>query len=144
MSSKWTKNSAVQQPPPVCKKPPAELPETTPPFDTQTMQCFASISKPGVTPPFFAQGIFDLPPEPPDTTWENGTSYKLDNVAVEIFSPPPYQLFNVTIAGFRGVTPMGTHTWSNVVPQSFSPFELPYLEHEELSPPAVYQVKISA
>lgn len=144
MSTKWTKNSAVQQPPAVCKKPPALLPEPTPPFNDQTMQAYASIGKPGVTPPFFAEGIFDLPPEPPDTTWENGTINPLDNVAVEIFSPPPYQLFNVTIAGFRGATLMATHTWSNVAPHSIDPFELPYLEHEDFSPQTLFKVKITA
>ncbi len=142
MSTRWSKNSAVQQPPPVCRKPPGLLPAPEPPFNRRTMQSFAEIQYPSITPPFAVAAYFDLPPEPPDTVWENGTNYPLDNIAVEIFSPPPYQFFNIILAAFRGATLLATQTWSNVVADTISPFSLPFLEHRGTAPPSFFQVKI--
>jgi hypothetical protein len=142
MSSRWTKNSAVQQPPPVCRKPPEDLPSTEPPFNTQTIQAYAMVSFQGMTPPLYLAATFPLNPELPDTTWENGTNYQPDNIAVEIFSAPPYEFFTVQLASFRFGIPAATHTWLNVAPQDALPWQLPFLEFDRISPPTHFEVKI--
>ncbi len=130
MSSKWSKNSAVQQPPPVCRKPPDDLPSATPPIQFRTLQAYAHSFFPGTPEDFNVSALIELNPINPDTTWAGLSNQGEFNIELEVFAPAPYTIFRVELTALIGPAPVANFVWTNIVQDHLFTFRLPFLSSD--------------
>jgi hypothetical protein len=127
MSSKWSKNSAVQQPPPVCRKPPGDLPTASPPIQNRTLQAYVRSFFAGTPTNFNVAALIELNPTDPDTTWAGISNQGTFNLELELFALPPYNNFRVELTALVGPAPVRDFIWNNIMQEHLFTFRLPYL-----------------
>lgn len=84
MSSKFSLNSAVQQPPPVCRKPPDTPLLPIPPLEDRILIVYTKAYWPIITPPFDVTTHFPLYPTPLPYVWGGITKFPVDNIQVVV------------------------------------------------------------
>lgn len=141
-SSKFGKNSAVQQPPPVCQKGPDELPILPTPLYRRTLQAYVFITEPVTPGGFLFSGIGPVFPQTPAGTWLG--DYRLDGTGalLTLTSPDPFHTWTVQLDGFKAHTQVAQHIWTNVLAQTLNPFTLPQLNFLNYPASTIFQATI--
>jgi hypothetical protein len=118
MSTKFSKNSPVQKPPPVCKKPP-DAPELPwPPLENQILIAYVHAYYPVHTPPFLFTAHLPIWPTVPNT-WEGiSNNPGIHNVKVLVVFDPAAMTVDVELQLRQNSAPIKTVTFPNLhVPQ---------------------------
>lgn len=127
MGNSWTKNSAVQQPPPVCKKPPEKLPAATPAIQDLELQAFVDARLVLTPGGFRTTALIFLKPNLLLNGWIGNTVFPIQNIELEIIANPTYELFSVEITALVGPAPVRSFMWHDLELQSRDPFIMPML-----------------
>ncbi len=143
MSSRFTKNSAVQKTPPLCRKPPDELPAVPAPFEERIFQAYMIVRGPGTPGPFSISGLAALHPTGAPFTWFAEIGTPPDAVRIQLETDAFLQLFDITLTKVRVGIPFGIHTFVDVVPKSITPFELPQVTFAPTGTNQLWQARLS-
>jgi len=130
MGNAYSKNSAVQQPPPVCRKPPDKIPAPTPPINELILQAFIDIEIPYTPGTFSLKALVILNPFPALNMWLGNTNFPLKNAEVEILLDPLTNLYSVEITAHYQQLPINSMLWLDVPLQTVEPWKLPFLNEQ--------------
>ncbi len=143
MSSKFTKNSAVQKTPAVCRKPPEELPADPAPFEERIFQAYMIVRAPGTPGPFWIAGLAAIHPTFPPFTWFAQIGEPPDEVSIGLTTDASLQLFEIELTKLLNGIPIGSHTFANIRPKSLTPFELPQVTFAPAATSQLWEARIS-
>lgn len=141
--SKFGKNSAVQQPPPICHKGPDELPFPPPPIYERTLQAYVYISA-SITPGFFLwSGLIIVLPTGIPGEWAGEASPIGNGGAVTIDSVPPFNVWTVQVFALRNGIPAQAVGFPNVQIPTFNPLNVPQLYQNNFTSNRIWQCTIT-